>query len=248
MEFINKCNQVQFRPFYLHFENIRWNSVLPFFIKYDYKNFSPIKSDIRELLIDEQLGRCCYCLKILEKNSSTTLEHIYPRNPHPTTALSSYSITCVECRAFDYSVKTIPNIKLDNLPHDISYFNLLACCEKCNKERSNKDILPFIFDISVKTKFLYDNQGNIFSQQYFKEIVAIGLADSYYKSNRKIWRHIKNNLTQNISLNDLIELKKVIKTAASELYLTNNDTFYLKLISDEDAVNDTIKYIYFYDN
>lgn len=243
MEFINKCNQVLFSPHYLRFENLRWNVRLTKYHKYDYKNFSIIKSDIRDLLIDEQQEKCCYCLKVLEKNSSTTLEHIYPRNPISGTIFTSYAITCIDFRTFDYSIQNIPNARLDNLPHDLSYYNLLACCEKCNKERGNKNILPFIFDSAVKTKFLYNDQGNIFSHQYLNEIVSIGLADDYYRKNRKIWRIMKN------SFGHLpVDLKTEIRTIASMLYLTDPDPYYLTVVNNDDIVNDTMKYKYFFDN
>jgi len=245
MEYINKCNQALFIPYYLHFENLRWKTSQSSYQKYDYKNFSPIKSNIRDLLIDEQQDKCCYCLKALAKNSSTTLEHLYPRNPISGTIFNTYVITCIDSRTFDYSIQNIPNAQLDNLPHDISYYNLLACCEKCNKERGNKNILPFIFDSAIKTKFLYNDQGNIFSQQYFSEIVSIGLADDYYKRNRKIWRIIKNNFSHN---NFPVDLKTEIRTIASALYLAENDPYYLSIVNNDDIVNDTIKYKYFFDN
>ncbi|WEK70978.1 MAG: hypothetical protein P0Y62_05330 [Candidatus Chryseobacterium colombiense] len=248
MEFINKCNQILFFPYYLSFENLKWDIISMQYIDYTYSKFSPTKQIIRNLLIDEQKEKCCYCLKILEKNNSTTLEHIYPQNPNASSSLATYSIMCIDNRVFDYSVQNIPSSNLDNLPHDISYYNLLACCSKCNGERGNKDIIPFIFDSIVKTKFLYDDQGNIFSSQYFNEIVSIGLAGDYYKRNRKIWRQLKNNVGNNPIPTDINTLKNEIRTIASALYLVESDPYYLDLITDEDKVKDTIKYKYFFDN
>ena len=187
-------------------------------------------------------------LKSLEKNNSTTIEHIYPQNPNITSHFGSYSINCIDRKAFNYSIQNIPNANLDNLPHDISYYNLLACCSNCNSQRGNNDIVPFIFDSTVKSKFFYDDDGNIFSSQYFNEIVSIGLADIYYKRNRKIWRQLKKELGSNSFLINKNILKEKIKAIASALYLADNDIYYLKIISDEDTVIDSMKYIYFFNN
>lgn len=248
MEFINKCNQVLFFPHYLSFENLKWNVIITRYVDYTYSKFSPTKQIIRDLLIDEQKEKCCYCLKILEKNNSTTLEHIYPQNPTASSSLAAYSILCIDNRSFDYTIKNIPNANLDNLPHDISYYNLLACCSRCNTERGNKDIIPFIFDPTVKSKFLYNDEGNVFSVQYFNEIVSIGLANDYYKRNRKIWRKLKLNVIGCTLPTNSIQLKTEIRTIAAELYLADNDPYYLDIINNEDFVSDTLKYKYFFDN
>lgn len=143
MKFIDKNNQTVFFPIYSNFENTAWNSDDEQYYGYRY---SQLPNDIKTSLITEQQGLCCYCMVQLEDDRSTTLEHIFPQNPIVGDLLGNYNISCIDNRQFDYLTRNIPINSLVNLPHDISYYNLIASCNSnssCNNSRGNSIISPF---------------------------------------------------------------------------------------------------------
>lgn len=248
MEFISKVNQAMFHPQYILYENHNWKTSTNRYGKYSYNGFSTIfKSTIKNLLIDEQNGFCCYCLRELEKNDSSTIEHIYPHNPQAHNVFSSYHLNCLEKDSFNFRLRQVPTENLDNLPHDISYYNLLACCKKCNNTRDTKEIRPFVFEVDVKTKFSYNEEGQIYSSEFEDEIIKIGLADSYYLNYRHLWKHIAK--TESVSIfTNTNKLKKIVIKAALELHLITNSVFYIDFMKNGLKVKEAIQYKYFFDN
>lgn len=249
MEFINKNNQTIFYPFYIRFENNKWNNSSSNYGNYNYDGFfkNNIKNSVKSLLIDEQNSLCCYCMKHLEKNDSSTIEHLYPNNPQIHNIFTNYHLSCTEKINFNFGVRQFPNTILDNLPHDISYYNLLACCLKCNNTRDTKEIRPFIFVSDIKTKFLYNDEGNIYSNEYEDEIIKIGLADSYYVQYRHLWKHIAKTESNSIFANDK-KLKKIVVKAALALHIKTNSIFYIDFVKNGLKVKEAIDYKYFLDN
>ena len=249
MEFIEKKNQANFFPYYIKFENNKWNRNSNNYTSYNYDKLykNNIKNDIKSLLIDEQKNLCCYCMKHLEKNDSSTIEHLYPNNPQAHNIFTNYNLSCVEKKNFNLGVRQIPNTLLDNLPHDISYYNLLASCIKCNHTRDTKEIQPFVFDVNVKMKFSYNEQGNIYSLDFEDEIIKIGLADDYYVNYRYLWKHIAR--TEKLSIfSNISKLKKIIIKAALELHLITKSLFYIDFMKNGLKVKEAIQYKYFFDN
>ena len=246
MEFIDKINSDKCNPFYVSFEDISWNKTESEYFGYNYDNFTLIKTNIRDILILEQNKLCCYCKKELKFDTSTTIEHLIPQKPLPDYDFLTYNIECIDKNIFIKTTRHIPNSNLENLPHDISYYNILACCEKCNGQRGNVEIKPFVFDKDVNEKFSYDIDGNIFSPEYLCEIVTIGLGDVYYLKNRKIWKQLNLEFSgKKLPISD-DELRKKIKLIGAAFYNDDEDLFYLNLLSDELAVDDVLLYNYFY--
>lgn len=248
MEFINKTNQGIFYPHYITFEYNKWNATTNNYGLYNYSGFSTaFKNTIKGLLIDEQNNLCCYCMKELEKNDSSSIEHLYPNNPQPHNIFINYGITCIEKRLFNLNSKQIPIATLINLPHDISYYNLLACCKKCNKTRDTKEIKPFIFDSNVKNEFAYNYTGSIFSLKYQDEITKIDLANDFYVNYRRLWKHIAKTNTILIFSNSS-KLKDIVKKAALALYIETKSIFYIDFMNNGLKVKEAINYKYFFDN
>jgi len=247
MEFIQKNNYSLFLADYQRFEVNKWNSVLTNYgLNYNYLGLGPTKVNIKELLIDEQNYLCCYCLKRLEKNDTSSIEHLFPHNPQPHNIFANYVLNCIPKSSFNYALRQIPTATLDNLPHDISYYNLLACCKKCNNSRDTKEIRPFVFQPTVSNDFSYDIEGNIFSAVYSPEIATIGLADRFYVRYRKIWKQIKQDLGTAPLPTDDKKLIKIVKEKAAKIYVKDRDLFYLQMLNNDLHVMETIKYSYFF--
>lgn len=248
MEFINKSNQATLLPIYTDFEDRAWNIAENQYHGYNYDR-SP-KEDIKTHLIDEQNSLCCYCMAKLEDNRTTTLEHVFPQKPISTDLLINYNIQCIDSKKFDRTIiRNVPNDQLTNLPHDISYYNLIASCNSpssCNSARGNKPIFPFFFELNVKNEFQYDANGEIFSERYSSEISTLGLANTELIKYRKLWRYmrIKNVV---LNFNDVDALKNEVISQALEIGIDENDSFF-KVFSEpnEVKVNKAIKYKYFY--
>lgn len=246
MEFINKCNQITFSPIYSDFENNAWNGHDTKYHGYDYDH---LPKEVKKNLIIEQNFLCCYCMGQLENDRTTTLEHVFPQNPKGEDIPSNYNIQCIDCRNFDKYTRVVPNAGLSNLPHDISYYNLVASCNShssCNNARGNTSIVPFFFNTNVKNEFNYDINGEIFSSKYINEITILGLSDPDLIKYRKFWRKIKNrNITLPFDRED--ELKKILTTHALEIGIQEDDEFFIQFIEENEfKLKKAIKYKYFY--
>ncbi len=130
-----------------------------------------------EILLQEQKYVCCYCMKLLENDHHTTLEHIAP---HHCTAAEFNKYTTVEITqhvihttGFNYSYHLVSPPKY---PHDIAYHNLLACCKQCNNTRDITFIQEFVYDPNVTTEIEYDEQGIAFSFKYNDELRIVGIS------------------------------------------------------------------------
>jgi hypothetical protein len=136
---------------------------------------------------------------------------------------------------------------LDNLPHDVSYYNLLACCELCNNTRDTKEIRPFVFDTNVKNEFSYNEKGYIYSPLYQNEVFQIGLANDFYVNYRRLWKHIAKTNTISIFSN-ATKLKDIVKRSALALHLETKSVFYADFMLNGIKVNEAILYKYFFNN
>jgi hypothetical protein len=249
MEFINKTNQIIFHPYYIRFENNKWNAISNNYGAYNYDGFnSAFKNTIKELLIEEQNNLCCYCMKFIKiTDSISSIEHLYPNNPQPHNIFVNYGVTCIEKILFDFTRRQVPNALLDNLPHDVSYYNLVACCISCNNTRDTKEIRSFVFDPNVKNEFSYNDNGNIFSSLYQDEITKIDLANDRHANYRRLWKHIAITNNHTIFSNEN-KLKRAIIKAALELHLKTKSFFYADFMLNGIKVNEAIMYRYFFDN
>ncbi len=247
MEFIDKSNQATLLLIYTDFEDRAWNIADNQYHGYVYDN-SP-KDDIKTHLINEQKGLCCYCMAQLEDDKTTTLEHVFPQKPISSDLLINYNVQCIDSRQFDKSTRNIPNTQLTNLPHDISYYNLIASCNSpssCNSARGNKPIFPFFYELNVKNEFQYNVNGEIFSEKYSSEISTLGLSDIELIKYRKLWRYMRNK-NAILNFNDADALKKEMISQALEIGIDENDSFFqLFTEANEVKVQKALKYIYFY--
>lgn len=246
MEFIDKSNQGVFLPIYSNFENDAWNEDDYKYHGYDYDH---LPKEVKENLIIEQNSLCCYCMVQLENDRTTTLEHVFPQNPKGIDKPSNYNIECIDCREFDKVIRQEPNVELTNLPHDISYYNLIASCNShssCNNARGNAAITPFFFENNVKTEFAYNTNGEIFSSRFSNEISILGLSDPDLIRYRKLWRSLKiKNIT--ISFHDDDELKKELTIHALQIGIEEDDIFFQLFIEESEIkLQKAIKYKYFY--
>ena len=161
----------------------------------DYEGLSKskYKKQLLPLMMGEQSNLCCYCMKDLD-NQKKTLEHIIPHHLNEAE-FGAYLVTpeltgnVIHLQKFDRHNKVIPPNKY---PHDISYHNLIVSCDSnihCNHHRKDKKISPLMYDVNVEKEIGYDRAGNIFSDKYEDDLVALGLSNlsNPLKFIRLIW-------------------------------------------------------------
>lgn len=187
-----------------------------------YSNFSSKKyrkgiEGWESLLLLEQKGRCCYCMRKLD-NCARNIEHIIPRNIDPEHAQDEFNkyaqasdiISDNVTLASDFNkikFKDTDGIaKATKMPHRIALQNLLVSCNGkfgnpnsgccCNNARSNDFLLPLMLIPNAKNKVTYDGISGviaIYPQEPSWKKMLETLNDDTYKEVRilwhKIWKH-----------------------------------------------------------
>ncbi len=117
----------------------------------DFCTFTQVKEAIRSSLYSEQRGLCAYCMCQLNNDSSSSIEHFFPRSKS----------------------------KGDKTPLKLDYNNLLLCCsgEKeegehrvrtCDRNKENKELLCVpnpASGINVEEKIGYERNGTMIVPQ-----------------------------------------------------------------------------------
>jgi hypothetical protein len=191
---------------------------------------------LKAILLDEQHNRCCYCLKKLDLDNKTTLEHIIPQSINDATKFNTYiddnvvlnhSIVCL---ANDFVANQIVNYP--PYPHTVAYQNLAVSCDSkthCNNFRGNKDIKPIVFYKTITEDIEYESNGFAKWNKETEDIPTIeklGLNDDTLKMIRRIWIYVlENNKSIDNQRDDIIvELSYGLsKDEEDILWKFNND-------------------------
>lgn len=142
--------------------------------KYFLFTSTSYKNQLRDVLIDEQNALCCYCMRRLAKDETTTLEHIIPKSSD-MDQLNSYKANypdyfneVIHLDLFDITLPVPP------YPHSVAYQNLSASCNGvlqseddssccCNNKRGNKEIQPLFLEPGIVDLIKYTRVGNVIS-------------------------------------------------------------------------------------
>ena len=159
------------------------------FSRKEYKNTSiPAESAYHgwlDVLMREQEGRCCYCMRELPADE-VSVEHLVPEN---FTGLDEtkdinevekdeYKFYCEKAPRIDVHVQTgsmfdaearanlIDVATLEKMPHLIAHSNLFPACNckkgcSCNNHRGNNRILPLMLMEDVDDWLVYDENGEL---------------------------------------------------------------------------------------
>lgn len=184
-----------------------------------YSNFSSKKyrkgiAGWKNLLLQEQHNRCCYCMRRL-KSSALNIEHVIPRNLKANDTHNEFA------KYTENSKWLADNVKLDSdfakrnfksvqdiervkiFPHRIALANLLASCNGkfeevssgccCNNARSNDYLLPLMLMPEVKERIVYDSISGAVAihpqdESWVKMLQTLN--DDTYKEIRILWHKI----------------------------------------------------------
>lgn len=162
--------------------------------------------DFKNLLINEQKGCCCYCMKRLDDMPSD-IEHIIPKKCSKSDFDDYVKQAPVLAHHVAFSLefakkKFITKAKIRNetkLPHIISYFNLAASCKNephCNGARGYKKILPLPLMKDVNQTVFYAYSGDITtvndSEEYEETFNTLKLNCETLREIRMLWHKVVN--------------------------------------------------------
>lgn len=187
-----------------------------------YRNFSSKKyrkgvDGWENLLLLEQHGRCCYCMRKLD-NCARNIEHVVPRNintENPGEEFQKYAkaASIIQDNVIldsDFTKTKFEDTedirKAVKMPHRIALQNLLVSCNGkfgnprsgccCNNARSNDFLQPLMLMQDGANKVFYDGISGVVAIYPFEpswEKMLETLNDDTYKEIRvlwhKIWKH-----------------------------------------------------------
>lgn len=271
MKFINKTlNQVQGRGLVDTFLNSRWDNVARRYSNIDYSTEPnhpfklSLRNPLRQLLLREQNSYCCYCMRLINANS-TTFEHVVAksRSTITQTTLDQYSnYPIIRNSVCLQSIFDNARVKLNTPPYplEIAYENLTASCngkflpdgvsvQTCNCKRQDNFILPLFYISTIQSEIVYRNGGLIESlnNSYDASINTLRLNHNTLQKVRQVWYHISVENIGNIENADT-ELKRnvILTTNLISLPSTRRN----QLIGDfktETFWNVLLQYKWFYD-
>ncbi len=127
MQFIDKTiNQANAHNLLTQFLSSRWSAVNNHYsnIGYNDSEFQPTKQNLKSILINEQNQLCCYCMRKLAKDSTTTLEHIIPRAT--TTLVDFNNYTHISILHQNVVLQSVFETATMPQPHHLSRIKLLT--------------------------------------------------------------------------------------------------------------------------
>lgn len=217
MRWIDK-NKKEFRKRGRHlvakFLEQSWNKDLNRYVNCDFPSLKK-KKELERLLINQQQGLCCYCMRRISFKQHTTLEHILPHRPQSMDDVKWYFQTYPRLRHFVtyYHIAEHPyrKIKVPPYPHFCAYDNLVVSCDGsipdpsrpnitlpsklhlcCNNARGNVRIQPLFFIRRISKDIRYETDGELTYEetQYGETMQALRLEHDTLKLMRRTWANI----------------------------------------------------------
>ena len=178
------------------------------------------------VLLDNQHHYCCYCMRRISGDGDTTLEHIIPQKATERQLAYYKRDDIPELKnhiILSYEFSHTANPSLTQLPHTVSYDNLVASCcgtypklfndhaelttngQSCNNVRGQKDIFP-VYLLNIPGIVLYDESGHMFeggiepwNDEVRLFISAARLNCSSLQDIRRLWFLLKEHALEEIT-------------------------------------------------
>lgn len=185
----------------------------PFEYAYDGINRVPYRHELVSLMLAEQKGHCCYCMRRVNEKD-VTIEHVVPRNfDEGQDSHEEYAYYASKSLEIRDNVELAQECHIDTpdavdaalkMPHTIAFGNLIASCkgilvEKsqknwvCNTPRGNTRILPLPLMPECAELITYDRDGTMralgseMAKDVQETIKVLCLNIETLKEIRKIW-------------------------------------------------------------
>ena len=199
----------------------KWNNDIQRDVNLNYNELKRIKA-FKYLLLKEQQGFCCYCMRKIPFNE-VTLEHVMPHHLEDKKRKEEVKYYSKFGRLKrgkiyycpDKEIPISPKLHTPPYTHCIAHENLVASCQGkvfeggekyilhkcCNNFRGNDKIVPLFFIPRAAEIVRYEIDGTLtYFEKYESTISSLNLMHSTLIFMRKIWAKIVIN---NISLNQV---------------------------------------------
>lgn len=226
---------------------------------------------LRKILLEEQGGRCCYCMRRIGDLApeERTIEHVIVNHPKDEDDYNQYLGICPQLdvaemiSSDDFMERQSPP---PPYPHSVAYENLLMSCAgrchlgvgtsfSCNNFRGHKFVypLPLMNDVTAEVKYRKD--GFVYwvneTDTENPTVEILGLNYDILKLIRRIWYKLSNkgldvaNCNRHILLYDV--MGDMMDEGASDaiiqmLFLFANNEWYWELFCQFDYFNDLTKF------
>lgn len=209
------------------------------FKKYKYRYGNANMRGWEKLLIEEQEGRCCYCMRSLIPGKMN-FEHVVPKSLGGVRGASEYG----QYAAFAPAIKDYVMIAdqfaqksfatqadIDNeqkMPHITAEANLLAACNGkwrkpetgccCNNFRQDAFVVPLMLMKDCQERVDYDENGlvSVFPEEPTLKTIVNELNDETFTQVRRIWYKISRtaySLDEVKLANGYVERVMILKAA-----------------------------------
>lgn len=139
---------------------------------------------LRRQLLQENQGRCCYCMRTIGEGN-TTLEHVIPNRiadqAHYDEYQTFYSREDWQKIVFSKAFLANPRWPFRAFPHTVAYENLIPSCNGrfakdvsddiharderkskcCNNKRKDDFLIPFVLNRQMVSEFKYKRNGYV---------------------------------------------------------------------------------------
>ncbi len=233
MKFIDKTvNQINGNNLLNVFLSSRWNNITNRYTSIGYSNQEfkqNLRPNLKQLLLSEQSNLCCYCMRQINNDDTTTLEHIVPKSTSTQVVLNQYThFAIINDNVCLQSVFDNATAQQHTPPYplEIAYENLTASCKGdfpggptyhiCNHRRGSDFVEPLFYVSTIETEITYRKAGILFSTNsaYDTSITTLNLNYDSLEHIRQIWYHI--------SVENLADIEDATTEAARNAILTIN--------------------------
>lgn len=185
---------------------------------------TPYKNILRNFLIKEQQEKCCYCMRKLKYDDTTTLEHTIPKGANHTE-VNGYLLAYKRIFTQIKHENNLRKFAYPPYPHQIAYGNLCASCKGilkenslsslcCNCKREHSKITPLIFIPNIERNIEYMKMSGemiLHIPDSNKTLDKLGLNNATLKEIRMFWALIaKNKSMKFIKQNRKYDLLSVV--------------------------------------
>lgn len=170
-----------------------------------YNSHSPhADADFKSLLLREQEGRCCYCMRRISADAKdSNIEHLVPKKSLAAefAYYAGYSevLNYHVCHSKTFEGRSFVSkqavARSRSLPHMVAYENLVASCldaHHCNSARGNEKIPPLPIVQGIENKYFYSPAGMMVTEdgdsEYGRAIDVLNLNYDLLLHIRLLWR------------------------------------------------------------
>ena len=190
------------------------------------------------VILDEQQGRCCYCMRKID-TSSLNIEHVVPRSTKGIEGHEDFKTYANAAPAIQDHVslcEDFPSIgskeeitAMAKMPHSIAHSNLLASCkgvsgiEKegvccCNQARGDSYLTPLMLMQNGVANVTYSKNGFMYLVKEDKSWTTVinKLNSDSFLQIRSVWFHFSRtnySVEQITAISGIVERINLFKTA-----------------------------------